>query len=133
MTIKTSIYTLLLAAAPFAPCYAQGGDVSVTVEDSTETTDGKIARTDELFFEALTARRHDDQAKAMSLLKELTAARPQHAAAWFELARLQTDDKNMDAAMTSIRSHTKTDENDLSRSSRDSRCQTRSCLYRCFP
>ncbi len=103
MTIRASIYTLLLAIAPVAPVYAQGGDVSVTIEDSTESTDGKVARTDELFFEALTARRHDDVAQAMLLLKQLIADRPQHAAAWFELARLQTDEKNMDAAISSIK------------------------------
>jgi tetratricopeptide (TPR) repeat protein len=103
MIIRASIYTLLLAVAPLATTYAQAGEVSVTIEDSTESKDGKIARTDELFFEALTARRHDDPVQATSLLKQLISARPEHAAAWFELARLQIDDKNMDAAIVSIK------------------------------
>lgn len=72
-------------------------------EDIGETEEGRRAKTDELFFEALKAKQHADDEQAETLLKQFLAKRPEVAAAHYELAKLYTEQKKTEPAMASIK------------------------------
>ncbi|GAA4469269.1 tetratricopeptide repeat protein [Nemorincola caseinilytica] len=105
MNIKASIYTLLLSIVPFGSVLAQPASLQIgdTTTAENKTIEGKEARTDELFFEAITAHRHGDNATAATLLTQFIAERPKVAAAHSEMARIHAERKNMDAAMQSMK------------------------------
>lgn len=72
-------------------------------DDITETEEGRRAKTDELYFEALKAKQHSDNEQAESLLKQFIAKRPEVAAAHYELAKLYAEQKKSEPAMASIK------------------------------
>jgi tetratricopeptide (TPR) repeat protein len=69
------------------------------VIDSIDMTRaGKNAISDALYFDAIKARIHDDDKRAYELLQKYLAARPEVAAAWYELARIKHGDRELDKA-----------------------------------
>lgn len=72
-------------------------------EDITTTEEGRRAKTDELFFEALKAKQHSDDEQAEKLLKQFIAQRPENGAAHYELARLYREQKKTEPAMANIK------------------------------
>jgi Tfp pilus assembly protein PilF len=89
MRISLFIVILLLCAGTGIPCaYSQIGD---TVEVSRA---GKIAKSDELYFAAVKAKMHNDDIQAISLLEEFIVARPDVAAAYYDLSVLGYKNKN---------------------------------------
>lgn len=106
MKIKAAIYTLFLTFVPWVAVLAQSKSItteSTTSADSLESQEGFNAKTDELYFDALVAKRHEDNGRAKTLLKQLVTTRPEMAAAHFELARLYADEKDMDNAIVSVK------------------------------
>lgn len=106
MNIKAAIYTLFLTFVPLVAIFGQSKSItteSTTSADSLETEEGFSAKTDELYFDALVAKRHEDNSRAKTLLKQLVTSRPQMAAGHFELARLYADEKDMESAITSVK------------------------------
>ncbi len=102
MTIKDTIYALMVTLMPLAAANAQTAPISTT--DSMGSTEEAFnAKTDGIFFEAITARRHEDYALAAARIKEFIAARPEVASAYFEQARIYAEQKDATAAMTSIK------------------------------
>lgn len=101
MNIKAPIFTLLLFFAAVNGVLAQ--PASLSIGDTTKTIEGKEASTSELYFDALVARRHEDNTRAFSLLKRFIAERPDVAAAHFEMARIHAEDKDMEAAIESVK------------------------------
>lgn len=106
MNIKAAIYTLFLTFVPLVAVFGQGKSItteSTTSADSLETEERFSAKTDELYFDALVAKRHEDNSRAKTLLKQLVTSRPQMAAGHFELARLYADEKDMESAIASVK------------------------------
>lgn len=76
------------------PCsFAQGGDDSVELSKA-----GKNAKADEIYFEALKAKIHNDDKEAVTLLLQYIALRPDVSAAYYELCRLSYAERNINKA-----------------------------------
>jgi len=101
MTIKDTIYALLVTLMPVAQAIAQTAPISTT--DSMGTEEAFNAKTDGIFFEAITARRHEDYALAATRIKEFIAVRPDVASAYYEQARIYAEQKDANAAIASIK------------------------------
>lgn len=64
---------------------------------------GKNAKTDDLFFNGIIAKRRNDSKLAKELLEEFVQKRPNSSAAYYELAKLYVKDKNAEKADVYIR------------------------------
>ncbi|MBX2905592.1 MAG: tetratricopeptide repeat protein [Taibaiella sp.] len=91
--------------APGGKTEKEDGDKPENVEgeDIAETEEGRRAKTDELFFEALKAKQHADDEQAETLLKQFLSKRPEVAAAHYELAKIYSEQKKTEPAMASIK------------------------------
>lgn len=107
MKIPVSIVCALIIGMLVSAGPACAQDVKIVAgsgADSVEETEqGRRAKTDELFFEALKAKQHDDAKLAESMLKEFLTLRPEMAAAHYELANIYFEQKKIDFAITSIK------------------------------
>ncbi len=92
-----ALFTGVLLAG--MPVHAQ--HVKISTEESTETEEGRRAKADEAFFEAIKAKIHEDYPLAEKLLKQFLEDRPESAAANFELAMLY--DKKKEAGFALVR------------------------------
>jgi tetratricopeptide (TPR) repeat protein len=95
---------VVVSLSTTVPSFAQKIDSRVeSNEDTVETEQAKRARTDELYFEALTNKQHGDDRKAEALLKEFLAKRPGVAAAHYELSRIFSEQKKIEPAIGHIK------------------------------
>lgn len=90
--LKYPILILCLAGQTIS-AYAQKPPV-----DTIESQAGKAAKTDELYFDAIKAKIHDDNKLAKQLLTQYAAKRPEVSGAFYELARLYDNEKKLDTA-----------------------------------
>ncbi len=77
--------------------------VDITTGDTVETEQGRRAKTDELFFDALKARKQEDNTHALILFKQFVAVRPEVAAAHFEMSRIYAEEKQIELSLSSIK------------------------------
>ena len=64
---------------------------------------GKSVKSNELFFEAMNAKMHNDEKKAIELFEQFVAFEPKCAAGYYELAKYYGDDKKPDKAEANIK------------------------------
>lgn len=95
-----SLLTFSLAAASFI---SHGQNVSISTGDTVETEQGKVAKTDEIYFDALKAKLHNENRQAENLLKDFIAQRPSVAAAHYELAKIYVEEKRTELALNAIK------------------------------
>lgn len=120
--IRLAYILLLLTTVAIYPISSRGQSIKITPvmgpggkpdktdeareadsTDITETEEGRRAKTDELFFDAIKAKQHSDDEQAESLLKQFVAKRPEVGAAYYELAKLYGEQKKTEPAMASIK------------------------------
>jgi len=95
--------TLLVSLSSFIPG-AHGQGVTVTTGDSVELSKaGKNAKADELYFDAIKARLHDDNKQAKELLEQFVKDRPDVPAAFYELSKIYIDEKDNGKAAENIK------------------------------
>ena len=93
---------LLFSLGGIAPV-VYGQQVTISTGDSLEVSKtGKEAKTDELYFDAIKAKVHDDNKLAKELLDQFIKERPEVAAAYYELAKIYIDEKNVPDANSNI-------------------------------
>lgn len=103
MRLPVIISAALLLGISGISLSAYGQGVTITNGDTVESTSGKTLRTDELYFDAIKARLHEDNKQAKELLEKFVAERTDVAAAYYELARIYNDEKNYDKATEYIK------------------------------
>jgi Tfp pilus assembly protein PilF len=93
LPLFTYLSLLLCTAVSLPHAYAQE-----PIKDPTDTLEvskaGKNALSDQIYFEAIKAKVKGDDKQAMGLLEQYVAARPDVAAAWYDLAKLNYKNKN---------------------------------------
>ena len=89
--------TVLLISGFFSPadalCQIEGIDSNIDM-----TKAGRNALSDQLFFDAMKAKMHDDDKKATELLEKYAAARPDVPAVWYELSKLSYGNRKIEKA-----------------------------------
>ncbi len=96
------IASLVLVVSLFsASAIAQS--VEITTSDTVETEQGRRAKTDELFFDALKARKQEDNKHSLMLFKQFVAVRPEVAAAHFEMSMIYAEEKQIELSLASIK------------------------------
>ena len=107
MKLKLPLYICLSLAAGFSYSngWCQGGIIIDTSaqENLTKAANLKTVKDNELFFDALKAKSHNDSKHARELLEQYVAVQPQSAAAYYELSRLYIEDKKIDKSEISIK------------------------------
>ncbi len=101
MKLKLLSYVLLslIVSGGYSEAYCQR-PVTDTVELPVP---GKSAKENELFFDAVKAKIHNDNKKAIQLFEQFIAIAPNSAAAYFELSKLYDDAKKPEKAEESIK------------------------------
>jgi Tfp pilus assembly protein PilF len=74
------------------------GQQDIATDSMSFSKQAENAKSDELFFDALKAKLHDDYKEARKLFEQFAAQRPDVAATYYELCNLSYDDKQMDQA-----------------------------------
>ena len=94
---------LLLCTGIAVPAAYAQKEISTT--DSVEATskEGMNAKTEEIYFQALQAKMHDDYRQARILFEKFAEARPEVAATYYELCNLSYDEKQVDKATEYIK------------------------------
>jgi len=100
---KLKLIFALTVAVTLTSVAATAQSVEISTGDTVETEQGKKAKTDELFFDALKARKQEDNKHALVLFKQFVALRPEVAAAHFEMARIYTEEKMSEQSVSSIK------------------------------
>jgi tetratricopeptide (TPR) repeat protein len=86
---------LFLCAGVYAPAAYAQKEISDSVEMSEE---GRNAKTDEIFFDAIKAKMHNDDSAAKKLFFHFAEVRPGVSDADYELAKYYYNDKNLNKA-----------------------------------
>lgn len=98
--------TLIASLAVVVSLYsvsATAQSVEITTADTVETEQGRKAKTDELFFDALKARKQEDNKHALILFKQFVSVRPEVAAAHFEMSKIYVEEKQIEQSLISIK------------------------------
>ena len=105
-SIKYALSVLLIAAASSVSgqSITINPDMGAAADTAdVETEQSKRAHTDELYFDALKARRNGDDRHAEDLLKQFLVKRPESATAHYELSKIYNEQKKTAAAITNIK------------------------------
>jgi tetratricopeptide (TPR) repeat protein len=92
MSLTRLVYAILILCTVAAPVctYAQ----KEAVDSSESAKSGKPPKPDELYFDAMKAKMHEDDKLAVSLLEQFIKQRPNVSGAYYELSKLTYGDKN---------------------------------------
>jgi tetratricopeptide (TPR) repeat protein len=104
MTLHRSLPLLMLLCffAWARPCHAQ----KETSQTQDAIKEGLRAKTDSLYFEAIKARMKKDEPLALRLFEKYVTLRPDVSAAFYELAKLNYNDKKLEKAREYIKKAT---------------------------
>lgn len=100
---KLTLIAAFTVAVSLTSVSATAQSVEITTGDTVETEQGRRAKTDELFFDALKARKQEDNKHALIIFKQFVAVRPEVAAAHFEMSRIYAEDKQIELSLISIK------------------------------
>jgi len=90
----------LLCAGATAPCAFGQKELIDSIEPSKT---GAAAKADELLFDAIKAKMHDDDKLATELLEKYVAARPEVSDGFYELSKLYYNYKNLEKSEEAIK------------------------------
>ena len=101
MTLPFFIRSLLILTLGTCPLFASAQ--KETTDSVLSTHAGMVAKSDELYFDAIKAKMHDDPKQAQGLLEQFIAKRPEVSAAYYELSKLSYNEKKTDQAIAYVR------------------------------
>ncbi|MBC7552654.1 MAG: tetratricopeptide repeat protein [Taibaiella sp.] len=94
----------LLTGVNCTTASGQGGLTdTVTTEEVSKSQNLKTVKDNELFFEALRAKAHNDTKAAIDLLEKFVLVQPGNATAYYELSKLYVDKKKIEKAEENIK------------------------------